>query len=1271
MPPPPDRSTTGSNGIVPPAAAAGLRAAAPGPAAPPPAGLAFPAGSAVGQEILAHPWERTPLGPPGGWPAALRTLLATMLDCPTPMYLAWGPDLVSFFNDAYRPVLGLRADRALGRALPEVWPEIWDAIRPLVEATLAGQPQSARDMPLTMQRHGRPEESWWTFSYSPVRDDSGRIAGMLCVTAETTAQVLAERARQEKETEFLRILELSPLMPWIADAGGHVLNLSSRWLDRTGLRLDQGVIDGWIEAIHPEDRAAVRAAWTRAVATGEPYDLEHRLRRRDGGHGWVRSRANPWRDGASGTVLRWYGSTEDIDAQRQAEAARRESEDRLRLALEGGGIVGIWDWDVPRDVLVADRRFALAYGVDPERAAAGAPAEEFYHRVHPDDGERLRAAIAEALWTGGVLSEEYRLVHPDGTVRWISAQGRCTLAADGTPLRLPGISLDITRSRAAEEALRRANEERSFLFTLVERQRQLEDPAAILAMTARTLAERLRLGRVAFYRRSGEETLFLPGAWSSGGLPPWPERLAGPVLGPAAEARLRAGIAVAVADLREDPVAADSPLPPLGVLSAVEVPLRRGGHWEAGLTTQCDAPRHWTEDTVALLEEAAQLTWDAVQRAEARETLRENEARFRGIANSIDQMVWSARADGHHDYYNARWYEYTGVPRGSTDGEAWSGMFHPEDQERAWTIWRRCLATGEPYHIEYRLRHRSGHYRWVLGRAQPVRDATERILRWFGTCTDIQDIVDAREVLARSREELERQVGERTAELRELYTRTPVALHSLDRERRLVSVSDRWLAFMGYATRGEVLGRPLADFLTPASRARFPDDWAALLRDDALDDLPYRYVKKSGEVADVLVSTRLGRDAEGRPARTMAAVVDVTGRLRAEAERDRAEAALRQSQKMEAVGQLTGGIAHDFNNMLAVVIGGLNLLQRRLARGDTDVGRYVDAAMEGATRAAALTRRLLAFSRQQPLAPETLDANRLVAGMTELLGRTLGEEVRVCTVLAEGLWPVRADPVQLENALLNLSVNARDAMPGGGRLTIETANAPVTPGEAAGGPVPPGEWVRIAVADTGLGMPPEVVARAFDPFFTTKGVGKGTGLGLSQVFGFVQQSGGHMQIASEVGCGTAVSIFLPRTGTAPPPEATPTLPAPPPRGGRPEEMVLLVEDEERVRAYSAEALRELGYGVVAAGSGAEALAFLETGQPVSVLFTDVVMPEMTGPELATAARRLRPGLPVLFTTGFARAGAAGEAGLEAVAPVLRKPFGIEDLAARLRAVLDG
>jgi len=385
------------------------------------------------------------------------------------------------------------------------------------------------------------------------------------------------------------------------------------------------------------------------------------------------------------------------------------------------------------------------------------------------------------------------------------------------------------------------------------------------------------------------------------------------------------------------------------------------------------------------------------------------------------------------------------------------------------------------------------------------------------------------------------------------------------------------------------------------------------------------------------------------------------------AERSKAEEALRQSQKMEALGQLTGGIAHDFNNMLAVILGGLNLLKRRIERGDTNLSTYIEGAMDGAQRAAALTQRLLAFSRQQPLAPEPIDANGMVADMTELLARTLGEAITIETVLAEGLWKAKADPNQLENAIINLAVNARDAMPDGGRLTIETANTFVDDAYAREFAIPPGQYVLIAVSDTGVGMARDVIAKAFDPFFTTKGVGKGTGLGLSQVFGFVRQSGGHVKIHSELGQGTTISLYLPRVQAE---EGVKEQPPAELERGSGDEIVMVVEDEERVRAYSVETLRELGYTVLDMPNAREAMELIERGQSVTLLFTDVVMPDMTGPQLAERALQQLPNLKVLYTTGYTPDEAVHSGVLGTGTNLLPKPFGMEELAAKVRGILD-
>ncbi|WP_380875169.1 hypothetical protein ACFB49_03620 [Sphingomonas sp. DBB INV C78] len=385
-------------------------------------------------------------------------------------------------------------------------------------------------------------------------------------------------------------------------------------------------------------------------------------------------------------------------------------------------------------------------------------------------------------------------------------------------------------------------------------------------------------------------------------------------------------------------------------------------------------------------------------------------------------------------------------------------------------------------------------------------------------------------------------------------------------------------------------------------------------------------------------------------------------------ERAAAEAQLRQVQKMEAVGQLTGGIAHDFNNMLAVVVGGLDLARRRLTHEANEVGRHLDNAMEGATRAAALTKRLLAFARAEPLLPEGLDPAKLISGMSELLDRALGERIRV-RLHSEAIgWHVWCDPSQFENAILNLAVNARDAMAGEGELTIETSNVMLAAGQV--GEAPAGEYVCIAVTDTGAGMTPEVRERAFEPFFTTKPVGKGTGLGLSQIFGFVRQSEGDIAIRSAPGEGTTVSLYLPRhikqgvTGEVLTRTMSPAVAPADARGAT----VLVVEDDARVRTATVGALVEIGYAPIPSASGEEALAILAARDDIRLVISDVVMPGMTGPELADEIERRHPGLGVLFVTGFV--GEAGDTARMSGRDLLRKPFTISALEAAVATALN-
>ena len=390
-------------------------------------------------------------------------------------------------------------------------------------------------------------------------------------------------------------------------------------------------------------------------------------------------------------------------------------------------------------------------------------------------------------------------------------------------------------------------------------------------------------------------------------------------------------------------------------------------------------------------------------------------------------------------------------------------------------------------------------------------------------------------------------------------------------------------------------------------------------------------------------------------------------------ERLQAEEALRQAQKMEAVGQLTGGVAHDFNNLLTVIMGGLDSIKREIDKESPEIDiprlrRMQALAFHGAERAATLTSRLLAFARRQPLAPKPINLNKLVRGLSELLRRTLGETIAMETVSAAGLWLAHADPAELESALMNLAINARDAMPEGGKLTIETANVELDENYVTTlvEPVPPGQYAMLAVSDTGQGMDKETIDRVFEPFFTTKEAGKGTGLGLSQVYGFVRQSGGHIRIYSEPGEGTTVKLYLPRDlNTEAPAKERTTSEA---DGGS--ETVLVVEDHEGLREYSAGVLRELGYRVLEAPDGQAALETLRERPEVDLLFTDVVLPGLTGRQLADQALGFRPDLKVLFTTGYTRNAIVHNGRLDDGVSLITKPFTFDRLASKVRKMLD-
>ncbi|HXS90509.1 MAG TPA: response regulator [Steroidobacteraceae bacterium] len=533
-----------------------------------------------------------------------------------------------------------------------------------------------------------------------------------------------------------------------------------------------------------------------------------------------------------------------------------------------------------------------------------------------------------------------------------------------------------------------------------------------------------------------------------------------------------------------------------------------------------------------------------------------------------------------------------------------------------------------------------------------------------------RDSQQTHQELQQLNDELEQRVAERTNELarsevqfRELVSGVvDYAIYMLDIDGNIASWNAGAERIKGYS-KNEAIGKHFSMFYTPEDREkRVP--WHALTVAATMGKYEAEAwrVRKDGQRFWASVVIDAIYDGAGMVVGFAKVTRDLT-------ERRAIEEQLRQSQKMEAIGQLTGGVAHDFNNLLTVIVGNLETIWRHAPPEDGRLRRAIDQVTRGAQRAVTLTQQLLAFSRRQPLNPKPTDINRLVAGMSDLIRRTIGESIAVETVLAGGLWRVEIDAHQLENALLNLAVNARDAMPEGGKLTIETANAHLDEGYADRYPeLDAGQYVALCVTDTGTGMSADVITRAFEPFYTTKPIGQGTGLGLSQVYGFVKQSGGHVKLYSEVGEGTTVKIYLPRMSRQVEEEEEPPFPLAP--TGDKHEVVLVVEDDDDVRLFTTESLRELGFTVVQAHDAPSALKLLELRPEVQLIFTDVGLPGMNGAQLVAAARALRPDIKVLFTTGYARNAIVHQGRLDPGVELITKPFTRVQLASRIRDVLD-
>jgi hypothetical protein len=708
------------------------------------------------------------------------------------------------------------------------------------------------------------------------------------------------------------------------------------------------------------------------------------------------------------------------------------------------------------------------------------------------------------------------------------------------------------------------------------------------------------------------------------------------------------------------------------------VPVTRHGRLEQVYWTYGFSPIDEDDGVGGVLVVCRDVTRDFIAAADLR--AREAElARVQQIGR-----VGGLEVDLRTGFRNRRSPEYLEIhglpPEASHEThEEWVQRIHPDDREATEKKFREAIASkARDYTVQYRIiRPNDGEMRWISVRATIERDANGGAVRLVGAHTDVTEQVLSEQALRRSEERyrtladqlaelnatLAQRVEEKTRERDRIWNVSQDLLLVADRNGVWKTVNPAWTRTLGWS-EAELLNRT-------AQWLEHPDDHG----------ITRAQVEKLGSGADTVRFESRFRHQDGSyrwlswtgvadKDHIYAVARDVTAEKVA-AERLRAtEEALRQSQKMEAVGQLTGGIAHDFNNLLTGIVGSLDLLQTRLNQGRVEnVPRYIDAAMTSANRAAALTHRLLAFARRQPLVPKSVDANQLVVSLEDLLRRTIGETIDLAIVASDDLWNTLCDPNQLESALLNLAINARDAMPNGGRLVISTANVRFDDVSADAPALSPGEYVCIGVTDSGTGMTAEVAARAFDPFFTTKPIGQGTGLGLSMIYGFARQSNGHATIDSKPGQGTSVRLYLPRQqrGLAAEPAST---------AGNAErattgETVLVVEDEAVVRAVILEMLGEQGYQTLEAVDGPSGLRILRSERRIDLLVTDVGLPGMNGRQLADQAREMRTDLKVLFITGYAESVAMADGFLQPGMEMITKPFDLGNLSRRVRAMVSG
>jgi PAS domain S-box-containing protein len=1274
----------------------------------------FSGGGELGALMRAKDWSQTSLGPAVFWPQSLQTCVRIVLTSRQPMFVWWGEELINLYNDAYKTIVGGKHPAALGQPASLVWREIWDQVGPRAEYAMQRNEGTYDEaLLLIMERYGYREETYYTFSYSPVPNDEGGIGGIICANTDDTQRIIGERqlallrdlaagTTDARSIEDACRLGAASLATNPRDLPFALIYLIDPDRRRATLAGRSGIAAG---PMAPEEIALDEpGVWplARALASAEPHLVDltatplvlpdnawdllprHAVllpiapQGQTGRGGVLVAGLNPYRlfDDAYRRLLSLVaGQLAAAIANAQAyEEERRRAEalseiDRAKTAFFSNAS---HEFRTPLTLMLSPledmlMRYPTAQTVLSERREI-----ELIHR----NGLRLLKLVNTLLdfsrIEAGRVQAVYEPVDLAALTVDLASAFRSTMEKAGLRYTVdcPPLAEAVYVDCDMWEKIVLNLVSDAFKYTLEGAVTVALRPAAgggHVELTVRDTGVGIpthELPRLfeRFHRIEGQRGRTQEGTGIGLALVQELVRLHGGTV--SAESEVGRGtcftvsIPTGTAHLPPDRIQAARLLPSTGIQAGafVEEALR----WLPGeaetndLTVETDLPH--APGALASPEDPA-IVLLADDNADMRDYVR----RLLG-----GHYLVEAVPDGLAALEAARRRRpdlvLTDIMMPRLDGFGLLKALKADARLRDVPVILLSARAGEEASVEG-LEAGADDYL-----VKPF-NAREMLARVRGNLDLARERRRTREALQRLNEALALQVVERTADRNRLWQLSADIMLVAQFDGVINSVNPAWTAVLGW-TETDLIGRSLFDFVHPDDLEMTREGTRTLAAGGALARFDNRYWHKDGSHRWISWSAAPGDGL------IMAVGRDITlERQQAEALR-RSEEQLRQSQKMEAIGQLTGGVAHDFNNMMQVVLGNLDAVRRRMpdpnvASGIGDIRRYVESALRGVERAASLTRQLLAFSRRQPLDPRPTNIGKLVIGMSDLLRRTLGETISIETVSAGGLWQVSVDANQLESAILNLAVNARDAMPDGGRLTIETTNAYLDETYATlHDSVTPGQYVLISVSDNGTGMSKDVLEKAFEPFFTTKDIGQGTGLGLSQVYGFVKQSGGHAKIYSELGEGTTVKLYLPRLFE----EETSVdagqsaIQVPRSRSG---ELVLVVEDDEDVRSATTEMLRELGYSVLTAADGAAGLRVLRERPDIRLLFTDVGLPGgMNGRQLTDAARQLRPTLPVLFTTGYARNAIVHHGRLDPGVDLLVKPFTYTDLAAKLRRMID-